>query len=494
MTGARLPGRAAALAAWLALSACTLSSVRDTPRVPEPRPPNVVILLADDQRYDTVRSLGCPEIRTPALDRLAREGFAFSNAYILGAHHGAVCMPSRAMLLTGRPYYRLPESVTRTWAVPAEERGRCPDPTFPELLRDAGYETFATGKWHNGPALLARGFTGGANLFFGGMSDHLAVPVHDFDPSGAYAREAARRGEKFSSELFADAAIEFLETRDRDRPFLLHVAFTAPHDPRMAPTPYAALYPPESLPVPRSFLPEHPFPIGDLRVRDELLAPHPRTPETVREHLAAYYAMITHLDDQIARILDAVERTGEADRTFVVFTSDNGLAVGRHGLLGKQNLYECSIRVPLVVRGPGVPAGGRSDAFVYVHDLFPTVCEWAGVLAPDAVESASLGPLLAGDRSGGRTEIFFTYSTDPGNVVDGVPRPRGTLRAVRVGRWKLIRSDFEGERRVLLFDLETDPRETDDLSGRPEHRERVEAMSRRLDEWEAAAGLPESAG
>src|SRR5262249_37846224 len=161
------------------------------------------------------------------------------------------------------------------------------------VFRKAGYTTFGTGKWHNGPALFARCFSTGANIFFGGMSDHLAVPVNDFDPSGQYLASKRHTGEKFSSELFADSVIQFLKQQSPDRPFLAYTAFTAPHDPRMAPKEYAVMYDPEKIEVPRNFLPEHPFDNGEMKVRDEALAPWPRTEKVVREHIAAYYAMIT---------------------------------------------------------------------------------------------------------------------------------------------------------------------------------------------------------
>ncbi|GAI83201.1 unnamed protein product, partial [marine sediment metagenome] len=177
---------------------------------------------------------------------------------------------------------------------------------------------------------------------FGGMSNHLKVPVYDFDPSGEYPKEKQYTGEKFSSEMFADEAIKFLENDTGDDPFFMYVSFTAPHDPRMAPKEYEEIYPRERIFIPENFMPEHPFDNGEMKIRDEKLAPWPRTEKIVRDHIGAYYAMITHTDAQIGRLVDALEKNGKAENTIIIFAGDNGLAVGQHGLLGKQNLYEHS--------------------------------------------------------------------------------------------------------------------------------------------------------
>ncbi|MBM3739999.1 MAG: hypothetical protein FJW39_29930, partial [Acidobacteria bacterium] len=241
-----------------------------------PKRPNVLFLLADDQRWDTIAALGNSAIRTPNLDRLVGRGTAFRRAFIMGGNQGAVCMPSRAALMTGRPYLKLPRDLT----APAGGRmGECPYPTLPETFGKAGYSTFGTGKWHNGERLYARSFKHGAQIFYGGMSDHDRVPVAQFDPSGRYPRESRTVGSKFSSELFTDAALAFLEQHKGPDPFFAYVAYTAPHDPRTAPEEFNRMYPPDRIKLPPNFLPEHPFDNGDLKLRDEQLAPWPRTPD-----------------------------------------------------------------------------------------------------------------------------------------------------------------------------------------------------------------------
>ncbi len=412
---------------------------------------NILFLLTDDQRPDTIHALGNRQIKTPNLDRLAERGFVFRNASIMGAMQGAVCVPSRAMLLSGRSLWRVPEDLKDV-------------PIWPEVMRRAGYTTFGTGKWHNGPASHARAFGRGGAIFFGGMSDQARIPVFDFDPAGRYAKKNQRIAEKFSSELFADTAIEFLRGYKGDEPFVLYVAFTAPHDPRTPPKPYADLYDPEKIELPKNFLPEHPFDNGELRVRDELLAPFPRTPEVIRRHIADYYGMISHVDAQIGRILKALEETGHADDTLVFFAGDNGLALGSHGLMGKQNLYDHSQRVPLLVAGPGV-LRGRSDALVYLYDLFPTICELAGLKTPEGVEGKTLVPILRGQQTKVRDFLVGAY--------------RNWQRSIRDERWKLIQYDVKGVRTTQLFDLEDDPCETRNLAADPraaKHLKRLEVL------------------
>ncbi|MFN9742144.1 MAG: sulfatase-like hydrolase/transferase, partial [Acidobacteriota bacterium] len=299
-------------------------------------PPNILFIFADDQRADTIGAHGNRHIRTPNLDRLVRSGYSFRQNHIFGSNNGAVCVPSRAMMMTGRTWFQI-------------DTLRLKDELLlPQLLAGRGYETFATGKWHNGEESWRRGFQRGKAVMFGGMADHTRVPVRDLLPNGQLSAE--RTGEKFSSELFADAAIEYLEERDNRQPFFAYVAFTAPHDPRQPPPSWRDYYYRKLPPLPVNFLPQFPFDNGMVRnLRDENLADWPRSGPVIREQIAEYYGLLSDMDEQIGRIVAALKRTGADRNTIIIYAADNGLAIGSHGLLGKQSVFQHSVQVPLII-------------------------------------------------------------------------------------------------------------------------------------------------
>ena len=197
--------------------------------------------------------------------------------------------------------------------------------------------------------------------------------------------------------LYADAVIDFLaQAGASGQPFLAYVSFTSPHDPRTPPEPFASWYHPDSISLSPNYLPEHPFDNGELEVRDEMLRERPRTETMIREELALYYGMISELDAQIGRIVTALEENGQRENTLIVMAGDNGLAVGSHGLLGKQNLYEHSMRVPLIIAGPGIPTNERRPVSLHFRH-FPNHCRLSG-------------SLVAPNRGGGQ---FATHDGEP---------------------------------------------------------------------------------
>ena len=344
---------------------------------------------------------------------------------------------------------------------------------MPELFGENGYTTFGTGKWHNGQASWLRAFQHGEAVMFGGMADHTKVPLHDRTPDGRMA--GPRTGEKFSSELFADAAIKFLEQHDPSagaKPFFLYTAFTAPHDPRQPPPGFPANYASRP-PLPANFLPQLPFDNGMMNGgRDENLAAWPRTEAMIRDQLAEYYAMIEHLDAQIGRILATLKRRGFAENTIIVYAADNGLALGSHGLLGKQSVFEHSMRVPFIIGGPGIPHGKSSQAFTYLLDIFPTLCELAGLAPPAGVFGESVRPLWDGTKPGLRDTIFLPFIQ--------------IQRAVRDDRWKLICYPQLGYRQ--LFDLQNDPNETKSVYDDPANAAHIARLFATMKTWQARVG------
>jgi arylsulfatase A-like enzyme len=333
------------------------------------------------------------------------------------------------------------------------------------LLRKAGYVTFYTGKWHNDGSPDRRGFAQGKAIFLGGMGDHARLTVRELgNPQPIVAK-------KFSSELFADAAIEFLDGYKGDAPFCLYVAFTAPHDPRTPPGPYATLYDPAKIPIPPNFRPEPPVELFTRAIRDEKLLPFPRKETDIRRERALYYGMITHLDAQIGRILDTIKRNGRTQDTLVIFAGDQGLALGAHGVVGKQTLYEEGIRTPLIIRDPKTMRGApTSDHLVELVDLYPTICEAVGIDVPEAVEGRSLLPLYRGEDCPVRGQVYGLYDD--------------LQRCVRTERYKYILHLKSGI--VELFDLRADPSELNNLTGHREMASVEEDLRGRLDRWRAS--------
>jgi arylsulfatase A-like enzyme len=430
--------------------------------------PNVLFFIADDLTFRTIHRLNNEEVQTPNLDRLVKRGCAFTHCFHQGSWSDAVCVPSRTMLNTGLSTFR-----ATSW-VPLIGDFQPESPifnlnadgvqTWGQTLGNAGYRTYIVGKWHLSPTLLQRSFQEmgpvGPGMFASTPSAYNRHnPGNTWTPwdrnlEGHWLPTKLwlnRPGDglEHTSVVWSSCAVDhLLKNARRPEPFFMYVGFHAPHDPRQAPKEFVDRYPHDSIQIPPNYLPEHPFDQGDRLVRDELLAPFPRTKAAVKLHRSEYYAIITHMDQQLGRVLDALERSGKASNTYVIFTADHGLAVGQHGLMGKQNMYDHSIRIPLLISGPGIPAGKRIDDLVYQHSVFPTTCELAGVPVPKTVEFPSLAPLLRGSATPVHDSVFCRY--------------RNFQRAVRTREHKLIVYPQIG--RVQLFDLREDPWEVHDRS------------------------------
>ena len=419
-----------------------------------PRRPNILFILTDDQRWDALGVAGNRIVRTPNLDRLARQGVLFTNNF----GTTPVCYASRASLYSGQynRRHRI-ESFADVFSRAALEE------TFPLLLRERGYFTGFIGKWGIGeredqlPAEdfdVWQGYAGQGSYFEPGQPEHLT----------------ARQGHQ---------AAAFVRTAPE--PFQLTVAFKAPHvqdggcSCTMPPDPADLhLYDDVTIPNPRTAtqaaweaLPEFlRNSEGRIRWNDQFA-----TPEMAQKSLKDYYRLITGMDRAVGEIVAALEERGLADRTLIVFTSDNGLLLGEHGLTGKWLMYEESIRTPLFVVWPGLPAarrGARAGQMALNVDIAPTLLDAAGIRAPARMQGRSLRPLVFGGNVAWRGEWFFEHRL----YWPGIPVSEGVRRA----RWKYVRYIFEQPVYEQLFDLAADPFEERDVLHTPEVYERQPAL------------------
>lgn len=435
--------------------------------------PNVLFILTDDQRYDTIHALGNRQIKTPNLDKLVENGTAFTHAHIPGGTSGAVCMPSRAMIHSGKTLFHLYGAGEE---IPKDHI------TMGQCFKENGYETIGIGKWHNGTESYSRSFTKGDNIFFGGMWDHWNVPVCNYHEDGIYEKAANFTPNFFhanhpmpmicdklnvgvhSTELFTDTALSFLEQK-HEKPFFMYLSYLAPHDPRTMPEKFRNLYSAEEIELPDNFLSEHPFyyGVGEMNgeTRDEDLAAYPRTEQEIKQHIADYYGMISHIDYNIGRIINQLEKNGELENTIIVFTGDNGLAVGQHGLMGKQSVYDHSVRVPLIMSGAGIQKGLKCDNYVYLLDIYPTLCELAGLETPKSVEGISFKAMAQGDKKKTRNDLYFSYTS--------------MIRSVKNDRFKLIEYRLSPEN-TQLFDIQEDPHEKQNLAKNPQYIPVIKAL------------------
>lgn len=425
--------------------------------------PNVLFILTDDQTYDTINALGNTEIITPNIDRLVKQGTSFTHAYNQGSWTPAICAASRRMISTGRNLYETglgPEKTT------PQERF----PLWGETFRNNGYETFLTGKWHMTKESFVQSYDIGRAVYNGGMATEKSggqwePSLWNYDvgnPTGKNFEIYIKK--KHTSEQIADAAADFIKNREYDEPYFAYVGFLAPHDPRQSPQSFIDMYPPHEISLPANFKQRHELDQGDYYVRDEQLLPFPRTKEDVQEFIAEYYAMITHMDENLGRILDAVEESGQAENTIIVFTADHGLAVGKHGLLGKQSQYDHSVRSPFIMAGKGVPVGKEMKGMFYLNSAFPTTAELAGIPIPETVQAPSIVPLLKGEKNQTFKNIVGSY--------------RHFQRMITDGDFKLIYYPLTKD--IQLFNLKDDPDELLNLASNDKYQHKLDKLMQDL--------------
>jgi arylsulfatase A-like enzyme len=408
--------------------------------------PNILFILVDDQSpFDLKCYNPKSPLETPHIDRLAREGMVFDGAYHMGSFSGAVCTPSRHMIMSGRTVWHLPTAPL------ALQKGLCPpsleQQTIPAVFNRAGYATMRTCKQGNSYEAANKLFT--------------------------VRHDATKRGgtPETGSAWHGDRVMDYLAQREsakETKPFLIYYGFSHPHDERDGTPALLAKYgavnhtdkdnPPPANPkqpkLPANYLPAHPFHHGHPGLRDEVAVSgvwERRDERTIRNELGREFACSENIDIQIGRVLAKLEATGELANTYVIYTADHGIAIGRHGLQGKQNLYQHTWRVPFIVKGPGIKAGSRVEGNIYLLDVLATLCDLAGIAAPETNEGTSFKPVLTGQKQTVRDVLYGVYNggTKPG------------MRSVKQGDWKLIQYDVMngGVRETQLFNLKDNPEE-----------------------------------
>ena len=435
--------------------------------------PNVIYIMADDHASHALSCYGSRINRTPNLDRIARQGIRFENCFVTNS----LCGPSRATLLTGKYSHANGYTVN-------ERKFDGAQTTFPKLLQKAGYQTAIVGKWHLGSDPT-------------GFDYWNILPGQGvyFDPE--FIEMGVKRQVKgYVTDIITDSALAYLKARDKTRPFCLLYHHKAPHRNWDPDAKHANLYEHDPLPVPETFDDDYasrarPAREQEMTIERDLnktdlkqdpppgLSGHGLKEWRYRRFIQDYLRVIASIDDNVGRLLDYLEESGLAKNTIVIYTSDNGFFLGDHGWFDKRFMYEESLRVPLLVRYPGViKPGSTSKAFVSNADFAPTFLDYAGTPAPIDMQGRSLRPLLEGGKpSNWRKSLYYHYYE--------FPQPHHVYPhiGVRTERYKLVYYYTIGE--WELFDLRKDPRELRNLYNDTAHartRAELTAELRRLKE------------
>ena len=437
-----------ALAAALSLSPlfnrASIASEAGVAKSAPPKRPNFLFILVDDQSPFDLRIYNPKStLDTPNIDRLAARGVVFDGAYHMGSFSGAVCTPSRHMIMSGRTVWHLPIGPSGGKHSPPELEKQ----TIPAVFNRAGYATMRTCKVGNSYEAANKQFT--------------------------VRRDATKRGgtAESGSAWHAEQVLDYLKQRadDKDeRPFLIHFGFSHPHDTRDGTSELLAKYgaanhadektPPTLNPkaprLPSNYLAAHPFDTTDSNVRDEVAVSgvwRRRDEASIRNEIGREYACSENIDIQIGRVLKRLEESGELDNTYVIYTADHGMSIGRHGLMGKQNLYQHTWRVPFLVAGPGIAPGRRVEGNIYLLDVLATLCDLAGITPPESNEGLSFKPVLDGKQAVLREVMYGVYC---GGAKPGI-------RCVKKGDWKLLEYETNDSRVQVtqLFNLKENPDE-----------------------------------
>ena len=439
--------------------ACLLTASPAALEAADPKPMNVVVLLADDWRYDTLACAGNPIVKTPHLDALAKDGFRFTH----GCVTTSICGVSRASLLTGQWMSRHGDVAFDMFKTPWAE-------TYPGLLSANGYWVGHVGKWHNGAFPQDRFDFGRSYSGTHWVKRPNAEPVH-------------------VTQLNETDALEFLQKRPKDKPFCLTVAFFAPHAEDDNPKQYlpqpdsAGLYADIAVPVPATATEES---MSRLPPFLQLAGNEGRkrwtwrfdTPEKYQTMMKNYYRLCTEVDTTWGRVLDELKKQGVLDNTLVIFTGDNGYFLGERGLADKWYPYEESIRVPLIVYDPRMPPAARGKTngdFVLNVDIAPTILAAANVAAPKTMQGRDFAPLYREAKKPDipwRDDFFYEHP-----IILSKDRIPSSQALVRHDAKYILWPDFKDEE---LFDLEADPQEQKNLIADPAREKQLTEMKQRF--------------
>lgn len=440
------------IAAGLSLSGCESGRIRQTDTKKQP---NIIFLLTDDQRWDTMGCTGNPIIQTPNMDAMANDGVRFTNAFVTTS----ICASSRASIFSGQWTSR---HGIKDFATPFSSNAL--RRTYPMQLRRAGYRIGFIGKY--------------------GVGAQKDLPANKYDywrgfpGQGKYEHKDENGNYKHLTQIMGEQAMEFLQDCSKDQPFCLSISFKAPHcqdgDPRqfIYDRAYKDLYKDTTIPVPEKAdphyfeaLPEF-LQTSEARRRWEIRF---STPEKFQESVKSYYRLIYGVDVVIGRIREQLKQLGFDDNTVLMLIGDNGFYLGEYGLAGKWFPHEESIRVPLVVYDPraGKKLRGRIlDQVALNVDIAPTILELAGIIPPEQMQGRSLVPLLKGEKPKWRTEFFYEHPFEHKTIAKTV--------GLRTPNYMYARyTDYDYEE---LYDLKLDPDETINLAKDEKYKKTLESL------------------
>lgn len=465
---------------------------------------NIILIMTDQQKRDSLSVYGNPVCRTPNLERLASEGTVFDYAFT----PYPVCVPSRVMTFTGR-YSHATRSRANTILMQPDQNHLL------GLLNDAGYTTALSGKNHCfGPDDLNTfdyvwecGHGGPAN-----PPDEAAAKAKQFIPDSQINRRCwgtatnPNPPESLGTALTVTHAIDFLDHRPTDSPFFLWCSIADPHTPLQTAEPFASMYDPADVPVPKQVDDEMASKPMAQKLDHKALCGETVSEDDIRRVTAMYYGMNTYIDQEVGRLLDHVDNLGLSEDTLIIYVSDHGEYLGEHRMIRKSKaLYDCLTRIPLIVRWPGrIPAAERRDELVEIIDLMPTILDASDLDHPDGIQGRSLLPLLSGEPYEGRDATFAEHGIEAADgslrthtfndladipesptSPDFAPRQKkgdlGPIKSIRTRDWKLVY--YPGNEEGELYDLNTDPGELENLWNSPHLADIQSDLTTRILDW-----------